>query len=118
MTGVDGHTVTFRSVPSGVGHIKEKISEMIIHATLIRASLEAAITNCKQGAHGEEDAGHDPRRAPPARRGDVIDAHPAVIVERRRQGTIRRSLEDQRPLPREGLLQEPGSSRYRVGRNL
>lgn len=29
-----------------VGHIKEKISEMIINATLIRASLEAAIENC------------------------------------------------------------------------
>ena len=26
-----------------VGHVKEKISDMIIHATLIRASLEAAI---------------------------------------------------------------------------
>jgi 4-hydroxybutyryl-CoA dehydratase/vinylacetyl-CoA-Delta-isomerase len=37
---------------AGVGHIKEKISEMIIHATLIRASLEAAISNCKLGAHG------------------------------------------------------------------
>jgi 4-hydroxybutyryl-CoA dehydratase/vinylacetyl-CoA-Delta-isomerase len=36
----------------GVGHIKEKISEMIIHATLIRATLEAAISNCKVGAHG------------------------------------------------------------------
>ncbi len=30
-----------------VGHIREKISEMIIHATLIRASLEAAISNCR-----------------------------------------------------------------------
>ena len=29
-----------------VGHIKEKISEMLINATLIRASLEAAIENC------------------------------------------------------------------------
>ncbi len=29
-----------------VGHIKEKISEMIIHATLVRASLEAAIAHC------------------------------------------------------------------------
>ena len=29
-----------------VGHIKEKISEMMINATLIRASLEAAIENC------------------------------------------------------------------------
>ena len=28
---------------AGVGHIKEKISEMIIHATLVRAALEAAI---------------------------------------------------------------------------
>jgi 4-hydroxybutyryl-CoA dehydratase/vinylacetyl-CoA-Delta-isomerase len=37
---------------AGVGHIKEKISEMIIHATLIRASLEAAISNCKIGANG------------------------------------------------------------------
>jgi 4-hydroxybutyryl-CoA dehydratase/vinylacetyl-CoA-Delta-isomerase len=35
-----------------VGHIKEKISEMIIHATLIRASLEAAISNCKSGPEG------------------------------------------------------------------
>ena len=35
-----------------VGHIKEKISEMIIHATLIRASLEAAIANCKSGPEG------------------------------------------------------------------
>jgi 4-hydroxybutyryl-CoA dehydratase/vinylacetyl-CoA-Delta-isomerase len=29
-----------------VGHIKEKISEMLINATLIRATLEAAIENC------------------------------------------------------------------------
>ena len=35
-----------------VGHVKEKISEMIIHATLIRASLEAAIANCKTGPEG------------------------------------------------------------------
>ena len=28
---------------AGVEHIKEKISEMIIHATLVRAGLEAAI---------------------------------------------------------------------------
>src|SRR5208282_2167861 len=28
-------------------HIKEKISEMIIHATLVRAALEAAIANCQ-----------------------------------------------------------------------
>lgn len=36
----------------GVGHIKEKISEMIIHATLVRASLEAAIGNCQVTAEG------------------------------------------------------------------
>ncbi len=33
------------------GHIREKITEMIIHATLIRAALEAAIANC----HVSED---------------------------------------------------------------
>ena len=32
---------------AGVGHIREKISEMIIHATLVRAGLEAAIANCQ-----------------------------------------------------------------------
>ena len=37
---------------AGTGHIKEKISEMIIHATLVRSSLEAAISNCKFGSHG------------------------------------------------------------------
>ena len=37
---------------AGVSHIKEKISEMIIHATLVRASLEAAISHCKFGEHG------------------------------------------------------------------
>jgi len=35
-----------------VGHVKEKISEMIIHATLIRASLEAAIHNCQVTSDG------------------------------------------------------------------
>jgi 4-hydroxybutyryl-CoA dehydratase/vinylacetyl-CoA-Delta-isomerase len=35
-----------------VSHVKEKISEMIIHATLIRASLEAALSNCKFGLPG------------------------------------------------------------------
>lgn len=35
-----------------VGHIKEKISEMIIHATLVRAALEAAISNCTTGLGG------------------------------------------------------------------
>ena len=34
------------------GHIREKISEMIIHATLVRAALEAAIANCEVGADG------------------------------------------------------------------
>ena len=35
-----------------MGHIKEKISEMIIHATLVRAALEAAVTHCKTGPEG------------------------------------------------------------------
>ncbi len=35
-----------------VGHIKEKISEMIIHATLVRSALEAAIANCNFGPDG------------------------------------------------------------------
>jgi len=34
------------------GHIKEKISEMLINATLIRASLEAAIENCHVTSDG------------------------------------------------------------------
>ena len=37
---------------AGVSHIKEKIAEMIIHATLIRASLEAAISHCHYGDQG------------------------------------------------------------------
>jgi 4-hydroxybutyryl-CoA dehydratase/vinylacetyl-CoA-Delta-isomerase len=37
---------------AGVAHIKEKISEMIIHATLIRAGLEAAITRCEISPEG------------------------------------------------------------------
>jgi 4-hydroxybutyryl-CoA dehydratase/vinylacetyl-CoA-Delta-isomerase len=35
-----------------VAHVREKISDMIIHATLIRASLEAAIFNCNFGPDG------------------------------------------------------------------
>lgn len=35
-----------------VSHVREKISEMIIHATLIRASLEAAIDHCEIGPDG------------------------------------------------------------------
>lgn len=35
-----------------VSHVREKISDMIIHATLIRATLEAAIANCRFGADG------------------------------------------------------------------
>ena len=38
--------------PAHVAPIKEEISEMIIHATLIRASLEAAISNCNFGPDG------------------------------------------------------------------
>jgi len=37
---------------SGEAHIKEKISEMIIHATVIRACLEAALTNAETGPLG------------------------------------------------------------------
>ena len=37
---------------AGIGHVKEKISEMIIHATLIRAALEAAVDNCTISAEG------------------------------------------------------------------
>ena len=37
---------------AGVSHVREKISEMIIHATLIRASLEAAIAHCSEGPSG------------------------------------------------------------------
>lgn len=35
-----------------VAHVREKISEMIIHATLVRAALEAAIGNCNFGSDG------------------------------------------------------------------
>ena len=35
-----------------VQHVREKISEMIIHATLIRGALEAAIANCEIGDNG------------------------------------------------------------------
>jgi len=37
---------------AGVPHIKEKISEMVIHATLIRAALEAAVANASTGPSG------------------------------------------------------------------
>jgi 4-hydroxybutyryl-CoA dehydratase/vinylacetyl-CoA-Delta-isomerase len=37
---------------AGVGHIKEKISEMIIHATVIRACYEAAIAHSQAGEFG------------------------------------------------------------------
>ncbi|MGF1599502.1 MAG: 4-hydroxyphenylacetate 3-hydroxylase N-terminal domain-containing protein [Acidimicrobiales bacterium] len=37
---------------AGISHVKEKISEMIIHATLIRSTLEAAISNCNIGPEG------------------------------------------------------------------
>ncbi|MCP5027623.1 MAG: 4-hydroxyphenylacetate 3-hydroxylase [Actinomycetia bacterium] len=37
---------------AGISHVKEKISEMIIHATLIRSSLEAAVSNCNIGPDG------------------------------------------------------------------
>lgn len=37
---------------AGISHVKEKIAEMMIQATLIRASLEAAIVNCNIGQDG------------------------------------------------------------------
>ncbi|MDY7101267.1 MAG: 4-hydroxyphenylacetate 3-hydroxylase N-terminal domain-containing protein [Actinomycetota bacterium] len=37
---------------AGISHVKEKISEMIIHATLIRSTLEAAIAHCNIGPEG------------------------------------------------------------------
>jgi 4-hydroxybutyryl-CoA dehydratase / vinylacetyl-CoA-Delta-isomerase len=37
---------------SRIGHIKEKISEMIIHATVVRACLEAALTHAEAGVFG------------------------------------------------------------------
>ncbi len=37
---------------ASISHIQEKISEMIIHATLIRATLEAAVSNCNIGPEG------------------------------------------------------------------
>lgn len=37
---------------SRVSHVREKISEMIIHASLVRAALEAAIANCHYGDQG------------------------------------------------------------------
>jgi 4-hydroxybutyryl-CoA dehydratase/vinylacetyl-CoA-Delta-isomerase len=37
---------------AGEGHIKEKISEMIIHATVVRACLEAALMHSQAGPFG------------------------------------------------------------------
>jgi 4-hydroxybutyryl-CoA dehydratase / vinylacetyl-CoA-Delta-isomerase len=37
---------------AGEAHIKEKISEMIIHATVVRACLEAALMHSKAGPFG------------------------------------------------------------------
>jgi len=37
---------------AGISHVKEKVSEMIIHATLIRSALEAALANCNIGPDG------------------------------------------------------------------
>jgi 4-hydroxybutyryl-CoA dehydratase / vinylacetyl-CoA-Delta-isomerase len=37
---------------AGEGHIKEKISEMIIHATVVRACLEAAMSHSSSGPFG------------------------------------------------------------------
>jgi 4-hydroxybutyryl-CoA dehydratase/vinylacetyl-CoA-Delta-isomerase len=37
---------------ASVGHIKDKISEMIIHATLVRAAYEAALAHAEKGPQG------------------------------------------------------------------
>jgi 4-hydroxybutyryl-CoA dehydratase / vinylacetyl-CoA-Delta-isomerase len=37
---------------AGVAHVKEKISEMIIHATVVRACLEACLTHAETGVFG------------------------------------------------------------------
>jgi 4-hydroxybutyryl-CoA dehydratase/vinylacetyl-CoA-Delta-isomerase len=37
---------------AGVAHVKEKISEMIIHATVVRACLEACLVHAKTGPFG------------------------------------------------------------------
>ena len=37
---------------ASVQHVREKISEMIIHATLVRAGLEAAVWNCEISGEG------------------------------------------------------------------
>jgi 4-hydroxybutyryl-CoA dehydratase/vinylacetyl-CoA-Delta-isomerase len=37
---------------AGEAHIKEKISEMIIHATVVRACLEAALSHAQTGVFG------------------------------------------------------------------
>ena len=37
---------------ASVVHVREKISELIIHATLLRAGLEAAVANCEIAADG------------------------------------------------------------------
>lgn len=37
---------------AGVGHVKEKISEMIIHATVVRACLEACLSHAETGVFG------------------------------------------------------------------
>jgi 4-hydroxybutyryl-CoA dehydratase/vinylacetyl-CoA-Delta-isomerase len=49
---------------AGEGHIKEKISEMLIHATLIRAALEAAIANCLMVRHLHDISGGSILTAP------------------------------------------------------
>ena len=46
------HLVAESNGLAGEGHIKEKISEMIIHATVVRACLEAALMHAKTGPFG------------------------------------------------------------------
>jgi 4-hydroxybutyryl-CoA dehydratase/vinylacetyl-CoA-Delta-isomerase len=37
---------------AGVGHIKDKIADLVLYATLTRAGFEAAIANCSPNAEG------------------------------------------------------------------
>ena len=46
------HLVAEANGLGGEGHIKEKISEMIIHATVVRACLEACLANAGTGPFG------------------------------------------------------------------
>jgi 4-hydroxybutyryl-CoA dehydratase/vinylacetyl-CoA-Delta-isomerase len=46
------HLIAEANGVAGESHIKEKISEMIIHATVVRACLEAALSHAQTGVFG------------------------------------------------------------------